>query len=186
MTYPQDPTSEPYPQGEQYPQGQPYPLGQQFPPAQPYEQASSGQSPEPTAQQPATTGSPFPPTASQQPYPTYQQPYQAYGQPGQPGQPYAPGYPAQPGYGQPYATYNPAAHTNTMAILSLIFAFVFAPLGAVFGHIARKQIRERGEGGSGLATAGMIVGYVFTGFWVLYCAGFIIFGIVLANNGNTG
>jgi hypothetical protein len=36
--------------------------------------------------------------------------------------------------------------TNVMSILSLVFAFVFAPLGIVFGHIAKKQIRRTGEG----------------------------------------
>lgn len=61
-----------------------------------------------------------------------------------------------------------APPTNTMAVLSLVFAFVFAPLGIVFGHIANGQIRRTGEAGSGLATAGLIIGYVFTAFWVLY------------------
>ncbi len=69
-----------------------------------------------------------------------------------------PAYPQQPGY---YPAMGAAGQTNTMAILSLVFAFIFQPLGIVFGHIARKQIRERGEAGAGLATAGLILSYIF-------------------------
>ena len=43
--------------------------------------------------------------------------------------------------------------TNTMAILSLVFAFVFFPLGTVFGVIARRQITRTGEEGRGLASS---------------------------------
>lgn len=93
----------------------------------------------------------------------YQQPgypQQGYPQQGYPQYPQSqyPAYPQQPGY---YPVVGAAGHTNTMAILSLVFAFIFSPLAIVFGHIARKQIRERGEGGAGLATAGLVLGYVF-------------------------
>jgi hypothetical protein len=54
-----------------------------------------------------------------------------------------------------------------MAILALVFAFVFAPAGIVLGVMARKQIRETGEEGDGLALAGVIVGSIVTGIWVL-------------------
>ena len=60
-----------------------------------------------------------------------------------------------------------ATRTNTSAILALVFAFVFAPLGIVFGLIGRRQIRRTGEGGRGLATAGLILGILFTIFSVL-------------------
>jgi hypothetical protein len=74
--------------------------------------------------------------------------------------------PAQ-GHPQSYPQGYPAPPTNTMAILSLIFAFVFWPLAIVFGHIARKQIARTGEGGQGLATAGLVLGYVFLAATVL-------------------
>lgn len=61
--------------------------------------------------------------------------------------------------------------TNTMAILALVFAFLFAPLGIVFGVIARKQIRQTGEGGAGLAKAGLILGIIFTVLSVLSFVG---------------
>jgi hypothetical protein len=53
-----------------------------------------------------------------------------------------------------------------MAILALVFAFVFAPLGLIFGIIARRQIRKSGEEGDGLALAGAIIGGIFTAFYV--------------------
>jgi hypothetical protein len=54
----------------------------------------------------------------------------------------------------------PAPRTNTLAILSLVFAFVFWPAGIVLGHLARKEIRATGEGGNGLAVAGLILSYL--------------------------
>ncbi|MDQ2729537.1 MAG: DUF4190 domain-containing protein [Actinomycetota bacterium] len=71
----------------------------------------------------------------------------------------------------PPAGYPPGPYrrpTNTMAILSLIFAFIFSPLGIVFGVIAKRQIRDTGEDGAGLATAGLVVGAVLTGLFVLF------------------
>jgi len=76
----------------------------------------------------------------------------------------------QPGYyQQPVAS----GRTNTMAILALVFAFVFWPLGIVFGHLARRQIRQTGEGGAGLASAGLILSYVFGVLTLLGCAAWI-------------
>ena len=108
---------------------------------------------------------------------TYGQP--AYGPP--------PGY-AQPGYGPPQGYGPPPGYppaygrpTNTMAILSLVLAFVFAPAGLILGIIARKQIRQTGEDGAGLALAGIIVGGIFTAFFVLLIVFWIIAFATLAN-----
>jgi uncharacterized protein DUF4190 len=67
----------------------------------------------------------------------------------------------------PRPQYPPAPPTNTMAVLSLVFAFLFWPLAIVFGHMARKQIARTGEGGRGLATAGLAIGYLGISFFVL-------------------
>lgn len=111
-------------------------------------------------------------------------PYAQQPQSAQPysGQPYSgqPGYDpyGQAGYQQaPYQAYPQPRGTNTMAILALVFAFVFAPLGIVFGHMAKKQIKQSGEDGDGLATAGLVVGYIFTG---LYVAGCCVYGVIFA------
>lgn len=121
-----------------------------------------------------------------------------YGQPGYGPPPYAPGpygqgqY-AQPVYGQqpygqaPYAQ-PPYGHpygrpTNSLAILSLVLAFVFAPAGLVTGIIARRQIRRTQEDGAGLALAGIIVGGIATAFFVLLIVVWLIAVISLTNDG---
>lgn len=104
------------------------------------------------------------------------------------------GYPEAPYTGQaPYATaYTQQATTNTFAIISFISsitAFFFgitALAGIIFGHIALKQIRERGEGGRGFALAGLIMGYVFTGLFILSLLFiFTIIGIGAAAGGSS-
>ena len=47
-------------------------------------------------------------------------------------------------------------------------------LGEIY-HIGIKQIRERGESGDGLAKAGLIVGYVGLGLWVILAVIFLAF-----------
>ncbi|GAB3970751.1 DUF4190 domain-containing protein [Plantactinospora veratri] len=72
--------------------------------------------------------------------------------------------------------------TNVMAILSLVFAFIFAPLGIVFGVVAKRQIQQTGEQGSGLAKAGFWLGIVFTALTVLW---FVLIAVVAgASNGS--
>ena len=82
------------------------------------------------------------------------------------------GYPP-PGYGQPYY-YGPPP-TNPMAIASLVLAFVVPPAGMVMGIAARRQIRRTGEQGDGLALAGIILGSIATGLYVLL----IVFWLVV-------
>jgi len=87
--------------------------------------------------------------------------------------------PVYPAYGQPAAPggyYAPP--TNTLAILSLVLAFVISIGGIICGHIALSQIKRTGEGGRGLAIAGLIIGYVFTGIGLLYIVGVLIFVLV--------
>lgn len=121
--------------------------------------------------------SPYDPNANsygQQPYPAGpydQNPYGAYPQPGYP-QPY-------PGYGQPYPV---SRGTNTMAILALVFGILVAPLGLVFGFVARSQIKKTGEDGDGLALAGIIIGGIFTLLFIAYVVFIIIFFAAVASS----
>ncbi|MDW3845760.1 DUF4190 domain-containing protein [Micromonospora sp. BRA006-A] len=124
--------------------------------------------------------SPYEPPSHGQPYgqPQYGQQHPQYGH--QP--PYAP----QPPYGQ----YGPPGQgpgprgTNVLAILSLVFAFVFAPAGIVCGHLAKRQIRQTGEDGDQLATWGLILSYIFTAIGILVCCGWI--GLAIwANSDNS-
>jgi hypothetical protein len=159
MTYPPSGgTPDPY-----QPQ-QPY--GQNYDPTTPYSQ-------DPYAS--PASGAP----ASGQPYPP-----PGYGQQPSSGQPYGqPGY-GQPGYGQQPYPYAPVQSTNTMAILALVFAFIFSPAAIILGHVAKKQIRRTGEQGEGLATAGLWLGYIFTGLYVAFCALWLIV-VVAAGTRNT-
>jgi len=124
--------------------------------------------------------------------PTWQQPTP----PVSPVQPEQPGYAVQPtyqaptypqasypqgDYTQPYAQspYGTAAYagpgTNSLAIASLICSLaglivgISAPVGAILGHMARKQIRTSGEQGDGMALAGIIVGWSLTGIFLCVC-----------------
>jgi peptidyl-prolyl cis-trans isomerase B (cyclophilin B) len=74
------------------------------------------------------------------------------------------GYPPSPygAYPPPYGGYPPPRPTNTLAVASLVCAFVFAPLGIAFGHISLSQIKKTGEEGRGLAVAGLIISYLAT------------------------
>ena len=161
-----------------------------YQPQQPYGQQPGYDPTSPYSQDPyaaPASGAP----ASGQPYgqqPPYGQQQPPYGTPTPAsGQPYGqPQYGQQPGYGQPYAQqpYSPQAPTNTMAILALVFAFVFSPAAIVMGHVAKKQIRQTGESGEGLATAGLWLGYIFTSLYVLLCAFYVIVVIFAIGSSN--
>lgn len=135
---------------------------------------SPGEWPDPYASSPSDQPQPEQPTQ-----PAYPPP--AYGAPSGP-----PGYPTYPAYPTPQA-----APTNGLAIASLVCSLaglvvgISAPVGAVLGHIARRQIRERGEQGDGMALAGIIVGWILTGVFILCCAGYIgIVGFAISQDPN--
>ena len=125
--------------------------------------------------------------------------------PGQPsgGQPYGqqPGYGQQPYAQQPYGGqydggqygagqyggYPAAQKTNTMAIVSLISSilgftavpFLGSIVGVITGHMALRQIRDTGEGGSGLAKVGLIIGYVVIALTVLAIIAVVAFAVAV-------
>jgi hypothetical protein len=123
------------------------------------------------------------------------------GQPAYPGSPAA--YPASPAAYQPaqanyagYGGYGYAApvmvptqqSTNGMAVASLVLSLcglvscgVTSLVGAILGHVARKQIRERGEGGDGLAMGGIIAGWIIFGLALIGTALYVVFFIWLVN-----
>jgi hypothetical protein len=100
----------------------------------------------------------------------YGQPYGAVPPPY--GQPYGT---VPPPYGQPYGhgyPYVPPQRTNGLAIASMVLGILWlywigSILALVFGYIAKNQIRERGESGGGMATAGIVLGWIGVGFLVL-------------------
>ena len=77
-----------------------------------------------------------------------------------PGYPGATGYAPAPGPGGRPAPYGPQS-TNTLAVVALVLGLVGVSLGGVIcGHLALGQIRRTGERGSGMAIAGLVLGYV--------------------------
>lgn len=119
----------------------------------------------------------------QQPvYPTYPAPEPpppsaAYSPPLQ----YPPQYPPAPVYPMvvPVA-YVRTQSTNGFAIAALVCPLVLCvlfPLGIIFGHVALSQIARTGEGGRGMAIAGLVISYVEAAFVVFY---FLLIGVGLS------
>ncbi|ALL79061.1 MULTISPECIES: DUF4190 domain-containing protein [unclassified Pseudonocardia] len=99
-----------------------------------------------------------------------------------------PGYGGPPG---PYPGWGPAypppRPTNGMAIASLVLGILWlyglgSILALVLGYVAKRQIAERGEQGGGLATAGIVLGWI--GVAVLVVA--IVFFVGIAAFGMAG
>jgi hypothetical protein len=76
--------------------------------------------------------------------------------------------------------------TNGMAIASMVVGIVWAGwigsiLAVVFGHVALKQIERTGEGGRGMAVAGLVLGYL--GLSILALIMVIAMGSAIAGTG---
>src|SRR4051812_11954964 len=107
--------------------------------------------------------------------PSYPPPYgdQPQGPYGQPAQgPYPPPMPYQPppGYYPP-----PPKQTNWWAIVSLIFGLLGGILISVVCGIVGLSKAKQGQGGRGLAIAGLAL----SGFWVLVAVAAVIFYFVI-------
>jgi len=132
----------------------------------------------------------------------YADPYQSSGVPYQSsGVPYQQPVTGPPMYQQPvYSTpmyttpmvMAPARKTNGMATASLVVSLVslvvcggaVGIIGAILGHVAKKQIRETGEDGDGMALAGIIVGWVTFGLSLIWM-GFVLLAILAAASAGT-
>ena len=85
---------------------------------------------------------------------------------------------------------NRSPGTNSLAVASLVFGvaeFFTAGLTAVpavvLGHKARRQIRMTGEQGSGMATAGLILGWTAIGLFALLVAVAVLAAVALNAHG---
>lgn len=148
---------------------------------------------------PADPASGYPPMNPAGGYPPQLDPVSGY--PVAPPMDPAGGYPPQlaayqasgyPSYGYPPAAAPPP--TNGMAIASMVISIVgilglcgyglggyIGVLGAILGHVAKKQIRERGENGDGMALAGIILGWIATAIALIATVAIIVFIIWAAN-----
>jgi len=173
MTYPPPPGGwqDPLAAG---PQSSPPAVPSQPGPADPYAPVADPYAP--GADPYAGAKSPYPPPGGEQyaaPMPGYPGPG-AYPPPG-----------AYPGYAMP------AARTNTLAIVALVLSLVgfascgiTAPIGAIMGHVARKQIRETGEEGDGMALAGIIVGWIMTALMLAVIIFYIVMIVIAVGASN--
>ena len=108
---------------------------------------------------------------------------------------YPPSYPAPGGmpygYPQPYAYYPPpmSVQLSSWAIASLVCGVVgiatlniiAAGLGAIFGHVALREIKDSNgwREGRSMALAGTIVGYVALGLALMVFAFYILYLIFI-------
>jgi Domain of unknown function (DUF4190) len=153
----QPPEGGPQQPGGQQPQGYP----PQGPPPQGYPPPPQGYPPPPQGYAPSPQGYP----------PQYQQ-----------------GYPPPQGYPPQYPAYTvpPSRPNNTLAVVSMwsgIAGLVIIPLlgslvAVITGHMGKRQIKERqgAEAGEGMATAGLVTGYLGIAFWGLL----LVLGILIA------
>jgi hypothetical protein len=72
----------------------------------------------------------------------------------------------------------PVARTNSLATASMVLGLAeFATMGltalpaVICGHIARGQMRQTAEQGTGMAITGLVLGYLGIFFWVALLAG---------------
>lgn len=90
----------------------------------------------------------------------------------QPGQtPPPPPPPYQQPYGQP-PYYAAPPGTNGLAIASMVLGIIWlywlgSILALIFGYVAKSQIKETHQSGGGMATAGIVLGWIGVGTLVV-------------------
>ena len=98
----------------------------------------------------------------------------------------------------PVVVYQQVAPTNSSSIVALVLGlisfissfFFLGLVGIIFGHIARSQIKARGERGNGMAVAGLWLSYLsvlfWVGFWLVYFGVIaLMIGAAIAAGGGT-
>ncbi len=118
-----------------------------------------------------------PPPGYGAPPPGYGQPPWGYG---------PPGYYVPPGYGPPaYYGYRPTNSKAGWALGLGIAAYFLCPLTSIaaiiIGGQAKEEIRRTGESGEGMATAGVVLGWIGCGLMFLGLAIFVI-AVIAASN----
>lgn len=92
----------------------------------------------------------------------------------------APGAP----YGRPQLP-TTMAHTNAFAVVAIILAFIQPIAGIVFGHLALGQIKRNGDSGRGLALTGLILGYLYVAFIVMFVLFYVSLIAILVGSAGT-
>ena len=91
------------------------------------------------------------------------------------------------------AAYQPPQSTNSLARASMIlgvaefFSMGLTAIPAVIcGHVAKREMRLTGQRGDGLATAGLVLGYLAIAFWGILIVLAMLGAVVSMSNGVPG
>jgi hypothetical protein len=92
----------------------------------------------------------------------------------------------------PVPVYMPPVTTNSLARASLVLGIAeFCTMGLtaipaiICGHLAKREMRMTGQRGDGMATAGLVLGYMAVIFWAILIA-LAIVGAVISASGAGG
>ena len=90
----------------------------------------------------------------------------------------------------PLPVYQPPVSTNSLARASLVLGVAeFFTMGLtaipaiICGHMAKREMRQTGQRGDGLATSGLVLGYMAVIFWGILVA-LTIVSLVIQSTGN--
>ena len=93
----------------------------------------------------------------------------------------------------PVPVYQPPATTNSLARASLVLGVAeFFTMGLtaipaiICGHMAKREMRQTGQRGDGLATSGLVLGYMAVIFWGILIALSIVGAVISASGGGFG
>ena len=79
----------------------------------------------------------------------------------------------------PPVPYGAPQRTNSLAVVTLVLGLLgFAVVPVVTGHLALRQIRERGEGGTALAVIGLVLGYLAVAGYALLLVVVVVAAVV--------
>ncbi|MGV0892273.1 sensor domain-containing protein [Mycolicibacterium sp. XJ766] len=93
-----------------------------------------------------------------------------------------PPYPAPPVVPAGPPPSPPRDEANTFATLSVVFAFLFAPAGAVLGHLGLSQIKRTGQRGRDRALVGLSLSYTLI---VVAVAALVIWAVIPSSSNTT-
>ncbi|TVZ04159.1 DUF4190 domain-containing protein [Trebonia kvetii] len=99
-------------------------------------------------------------------------------------------YPPQPDIQPGYYPYPVQRPTNGLAVAALVCGIAQFFVGVTFipaiicGHMARRQIRQTGEGGDGMALAGLILGYIGGALLIGAVLLFVLLAAVVVSSGH--
>ena len=93
----------------------------------------------------------------------------------------------------PVQVYQPPASTNALARAALVLGVAeFFTMGLtaipaiICGHMAKREMRQTGQRGDGLATSGLVLGYMAVIFWGILIALSIVGAVISASGGIGG